>query len=165
MSDVSEDEKSPRLRTNPSKKREAGDGSLRSIEVPPVYRLMSSDNTGAQVIGCALNGDNYQTWSRAMLIVPQARNKLPFIDGSLDKPGEDDPLREWWERCNSTILAYAVDAKNLWDDLKERWLHQLVYFVIIKLHYISQLIMFFNSERSTLRSIVILFVNISRQDL
>ncbi|PKI57102.1 hypothetical protein CRG98_022496 [Punica granatum] len=48
MSDVSEGEKSPRLRTNSSKKREVGDGSVTSIEVPPVYRLTSSDSTGAQ---------------------------------------------------------------------------------------------------------------------
>ncbi|PKI32583.1 hypothetical protein CRG98_047026, partial [Punica granatum] len=71
-----------------------------------------------------------------MIIALRARNKLPFIDGSLDKPGEDDPLRERWERCNSTLIAwmfntmeeslqatvaYAIDAKNLWDDLKERY--------------------------------------------
>ncbi|PKI77174.1 hypothetical protein CRG98_002456 [Punica granatum] len=135
MSDVSEDEKSPRLRTSSSKKREAGDGSVKSIEVPLVFRLMSSDSIGAQIIGCNLNGDNYLTWSRAMLIALRARNKLPFIDGSLEKPGENDPLGERWERCNSPILAwmfntmddslqaivaYTVDAQSLWNDLKER---------------------------------------------
>ncbi|PKI59598.1 hypothetical protein CRG98_020007 [Punica granatum] len=71
-----------------------------------------------------------------MIIALRARNKLAFIDGSLEKPGDEEPLRERWERCNSTVLAwlfntmegslqstvaYAVDAKNLWDDLKERF--------------------------------------------
>ncbi|PKI50879.1 hypothetical protein CRG98_028731, partial [Punica granatum] len=94
MSDVSDTKKSPRLDINAFRDRKAGDCSGQSMEVPPVYRLASSDSTGAQVIGCALNGDNYLTWSRAMLIALRARNKLAFIDGTLEKPGDDDPLRE-----------------------------------------------------------------------
>ncbi|XP_031402520.1 uncharacterized protein LOC116212069 [Punica granatum] len=136
MSDVSDDEKSPRRDIGSSKGKKAGDGSRRSVDVPPVYHLTSSDNTGTQVIACILNEDNYLAWSRAMLIVLRARNKLPFIDGSLEKTEEEDPLRERWERCNSTLLAwifntmeerlqatvaYAIDAKGLWDDLKERY--------------------------------------------
>ncbi|PKI60600.1 hypothetical protein CRG98_019076 [Punica granatum] len=136
MSIISDDEQSPRLDTDSHKDKKAGDGSARSIEVSPVYHLNSSDNTEAQVIGCTLNDDNYLTWSKAMLIVLWARNKLPFIDGTLQKLGEDNLLRERWERCNSTILAwmfntmegglqamvtYAVDARNLWEDLKERY--------------------------------------------
>ncbi|PKI44510.1 hypothetical protein CRG98_035097 [Punica granatum] len=131
MSNISDEEKSSRQGNN-----RAGDGSVRSIDIPPVYGLASSDNTGARVIACTLNGDNYLTWSRAMIIALRARNKLAFIDGSLEKPGDEEPLRERWERCNSTVLAwlfntmegslqstvaYAVDNKNLWDDLKERF--------------------------------------------
>ncbi|PKI78573.1 hypothetical protein CRG98_001045 [Punica granatum] len=136
MSDVSDDEKSPRLGSRSSTDRKEGDGSVRSMEVPPVYRLASSDSTGTQVIGCTLNGDNYLTWSWAMLIALRARNKLAFINGSLERPDDEDPLRERWERCNSTVLAwifntmegnlqatvaYVVDARSLWDDLKERF--------------------------------------------
>ncbi|XP_031374156.1 uncharacterized protein LOC116188831 [Punica granatum] len=136
MSDISDDEKSPRLDAKSSKDRKTGDSSVRSMEVPPIYRLASSDSTRAQVIGCTLNSDNYLTWSRAMLIALRARNKLAFIDESLERPDDDDPLKERWERCNSTVLAwmfntmegslqatvaYAVDARNLWDDLNERF--------------------------------------------
>ncbi|PKI36234.1 hypothetical protein CRG98_043386 [Punica granatum] len=136
MSDVSDEERSPRMNVGSSGNKKAGDSSVKSMEVPPVYRLASSDSTGAQVIGCTLNGDNYLTWSRAMLIALRARNKLAFIDGTLERPGDDDPLRERWERCNSTVLAwmfntmegslqatvaYAVDARSLWEDLKERF--------------------------------------------
>ncbi|OWM76582.1 hypothetical protein CDL15_Pgr005546 [Punica granatum] len=92
MSDVSDDEKSPMKDTGSARK--AGDSSGRGMEVPPVYHLASSDSTGVQIIGCTLNGNNYLTWSRAMLIALRARNKLAFIDGSLEKPGEDDPLRK-----------------------------------------------------------------------
>ncbi|PKI59618.1 hypothetical protein CRG98_020027 [Punica granatum] len=136
MSDVSDDERSPRRDIGSSKGRKAGNDTGKGVEIPAVYHLTASDSTGAQVIGCTLNGNNYLTWSRTMIIALRARNKLPFIDGSLDKPGEDDPLRERWERCNSTLIAwmfntmeeslqatvaYAIDAKNLWDNLKERY--------------------------------------------
>ncbi|PKI38670.1 hypothetical protein CRG98_040956 [Punica granatum] len=136
MSDLSDNEKSPRRDIVSSKGKKVGDGSGRSVDIPPVYHLTSSDNTGAQVIACIFNGDNYMTWSRAMLIALRARNKLPLIDGSLEKPREGDPLRDRWERCNSMLLAwifntmeerlqaivaYAIDAKSLWNDLKERY--------------------------------------------
>ncbi|PKI62298.1 hypothetical protein CRG98_017299 [Punica granatum] len=48
MSDVSDDEKSPRLGSRSSTDRKEGDSSVRSMEVPAVYRLASSDSTGAQ---------------------------------------------------------------------------------------------------------------------
>ncbi|PKI45996.1 hypothetical protein CRG98_033636 [Punica granatum] len=136
MSDVSDTEKSPRLDTNAFRDRKARDCLRQSMKVPPIYQLTSSDSTGAQIIGCVLNGDNYLTWSRAMVIALRARNKLAFIDGTLAKPEDDDPLRERWERCDSTVLtwifntmegslqatvAYVVDTRNLWEDLKERF--------------------------------------------
>ncbi|PKI45908.1 hypothetical protein CRG98_033707 [Punica granatum] len=96
MSDVSDGEKGLRMDSSPSKGKGAGDSTWRSVDVPPVYRLTSSDSMGAQVIGCILNGDNYLTCSRVMVIALRARNKLPFIDRSLEKPGEDSPIRERW---------------------------------------------------------------------
>ncbi|PKI34892.1 hypothetical protein CRG98_044738 [Punica granatum] len=106
MSNVSEGERSPRL------DRRAGDSSGKGMEIPPVYRLSSSDSTGTQIIGCVLNGDNYLTWSRAMLIALRARNKLPFIDESLEVPEVNNLLRDRWERCNSTILAWMFNAMD-----------------------------------------------------
>ncbi|PKI67198.1 hypothetical protein CRG98_012447 [Punica granatum] len=115
MSDVSDSEGSPKKGVELLKIVEDGDGSKKKQEVLAVYRLTSSD---------------------AMLIKLRAKSKLPFIDGSLEKLDEDDPLRERWEVCNATVLAwifntlekdlqataaYAVDAKCLWDDLKERF--------------------------------------------
>ncbi|KAI6687478.1 hypothetical protein NL676_024306 [Syzygium grande] len=136
MADVSDSDKSPRRHTVLSKTNMKGDGSARRAEIPVMYRLESSNGPGNVLIACNLNGDNYLTWSRGILIALRAKCKLPFIDGSLQKPEEDDPMRERWEICNSTILAwlfntmekdlqstvaYAMDAKELWDDLKERY--------------------------------------------
>lgn len=115
---------------------EFGDGSGARAMIPAVYHLNPSDSPGNVLIACRLNGENYLTWSRAMHTALKAKNKLPFIDGSLRKPAEEDPNRERWEMCNSMLIAWifntmeeelqggvacAVDAKVLWDDLRERF--------------------------------------------
>ncbi|KAI3440559.1 NmrA domain-containing protein [Psidium guajava] len=129
-------DRSPRRGMGPSKAIEKQDGSASKTEISAVYRLESSDGPGNILIACNLNGDNYLTWSRAMLIALRAKGKLPFIDGTLQKPEEGDPMRERWEMCNSTLIAWifntmekdlqstvacAVDAMELWEDLKERY--------------------------------------------
>ncbi|KAI4365652.1 hypothetical protein MLD38_021618 [Melastoma candidum] len=76
--------------------------------VPSVYLLSSSDSPGNILIACRLNGENYLTWSRAMTNALRAKNKLSFIDGTLKKPDEDDPLHERWEICNSMIIALGI---------------------------------------------------------
>ncbi|PKI57337.1 hypothetical protein CRG98_022282 [Punica granatum] len=65
-----------------------------------------------------------------------SKKQVGFIDCSLEKPRDDDPLKERWEKCNFMVLAwmfntmegslqatvaYAVDARSSWDDLKERF--------------------------------------------
>ncbi|KAI4304753.1 hypothetical protein MLD38_040225 [Melastoma candidum] len=80
----------------------------RRRKVPSVYLLSSSDSPGNILIACRLNGENYLTWSRAMTNALRAKNKLSFIDGTLKKPDEDDPLRERWEICNSMIIALGI---------------------------------------------------------
>ncbi|PKI79018.1 hypothetical protein CRG98_000591 [Punica granatum] len=52
-----------------------------------------------------------------MLAALKAKSKLPFIQGTLEKPEEDDPLRERWE----STIAGAPDAKLLWDDRNGRY--------------------------------------------
>ncbi|XP_047177474.1 uncharacterized protein LOC124844559 [Vigna umbellata] len=65
-----------------------------------------------------------------------SKNKIKFIDGSIKKPQKINTLFDAWERCNMMILSwitktlspqivesviYVEEAKELWDDLKERF--------------------------------------------
>ncbi|XP_017441022.1 uncharacterized protein LOC108346453 [Vigna angularis] len=65
-----------------------------------------------------------------------SKNKVKFIDGSIKKPQKNDILYDAWERCNMMILSwitktlspqiaesviYVEEAKELWDELKERF--------------------------------------------
>ncbi|XP_014511640.1 uncharacterized protein LOC106770339 [Vigna radiata var. radiata] len=65
-----------------------------------------------------------------------SKNKLKFIDGGIKTPQRDDPLFDSWERCKLMVLSwiiktlspqigesviYVEDAKELWEELKERF--------------------------------------------
>jgi len=37
-----------------------------------------------------------------------SKNKMKFVDGSIDVPQPDDPTFEAWERCNVIILSWIT---------------------------------------------------------
>lgn len=41
----------------------------------------------------------------------KARNKLGFIDGSIEQP-KKDPLLGQWERCDSMVSAWIIHSVN-----------------------------------------------------
>ncbi|KAL6291859.1 hypothetical protein ACE6H2_000001 [Prunus campanulata] len=101
----------------------------------PLY-LHHSDNPGVILVTQPLLGDNYPTWSRAMRMALDAKNKLGFIDGSITKPKDVSTKFHQWTRCNSMVLSWIVNAlspeisnsviytataREVWDDLRERF--------------------------------------------
>ncbi|KAL1225291.1 hypothetical protein V5N11_003835 [Cardamine amara subsp. amara] len=49
------------------------------------YFLSSGDNPGVSIFSEVLDGTNYNTWSIAITVALDAKNKLMFIDGSLPR--------------------------------------------------------------------------------
>ncbi|XP_071698002.1 uncharacterized protein [Rutidosis leptorrhynchoides] len=102
----------------------------------PLY-LHSSDTSINALISLKLKGtENYNVWSRAMLLALQTKNKTGFIDGTVIKSTTDDVLALQWERCNSVVLSWILNsiseelfsgqvfskyAKTVWDELKETY--------------------------------------------
>jgi cytochrome b subunit of formate dehydrogenase len=39
-----------------------------------------------------------------------AKNKLKFVDGSMDVPDEDDLNRSAWERCNHLVQSWIINS-------------------------------------------------------
>ncbi|KAK2639868.1 hypothetical protein Ddye_027663 [Dipteronia dyeriana] len=102
------------------------------------YFLHHSDNPGLILVPQPLTEDNYASWSRAMLIALSVKNKLGFIDGSIQKPSEGSDLIELtsWIRNNNIVISwilnsvskeisasviYSESAHEIWLDLKERF--------------------------------------------
>ncbi|XP_075661684.1 uncharacterized protein LOC142631403 [Castanea sativa] len=101
------------------------------------YFLSSGDNPGVSLVVQPLTEENYNTWSRAILISLDAKTKLGFIDGSIPKPQSvNHPYYTAWCKCNSTVLAwlfnsvskdlqpsivYFKTARDVWIDLQHRY--------------------------------------------
>ncbi|XP_019462962.1 PREDICTED: uncharacterized protein LOC109361889 [Lupinus angustifolius] len=100
------------------------------------YYMHPNENPGASLVSSRLNGENYQPWSRAMLMALETKNKLEFVDGSLPRPPLNDPAFTAWKRCNNLVVSWLTqsiepsivqsvlwmeNAKEIWDDLRERY--------------------------------------------
>ncbi|KAJ0947540.1 putative transcription factor interactor and regulator CCHC(Zn) family [Helianthus annuus] len=102
----------------------------------PLY-LHASDSTHLTIVNIKLKGtENYTVWANAMLLALRVKNKLGFVDGSIDKPVDDEVLAAQWERCNSVVLTWILNsvseelylgqvysklASEVWKDLKETY--------------------------------------------
>ncbi|PNX89446.1 hypothetical protein L195_g045565, partial [Trifolium pratense] len=100
------------------------------------YFLHSSDQPGQLLVTQLLDGDNYPTWSRAITMALEAKNKLGFIDGTILKPEPNNPNFSNWVRCNSMVQSWLVhstiptiansilwikSARDIWLDLLTRF--------------------------------------------
>ena len=112
--------------------------SFSSIDNPRnPYYLNNGDNPGILLFPEKLIGENFHTWQRSMTRALSAKNKLGFVNGSISQPIDPlDPLYDIWTRCNDLVLSwltncmsreiyasviYAVTAKEIWDELRDRY--------------------------------------------
>ncbi|XP_061373829.1 uncharacterized protein LOC133316130 [Gastrolobium bilobum] len=102
------------------------------------YYLQNGDYPGLILVTHSLNGPNFNSRSREMIIALTARNKVCFVDGSLLRPHNSDLFFAAWTRCNSMVISWLLNfvskeiadslmyfstAYDLWDDLRVRF-HQ-----------------------------------------
>lgn len=101
-----------------------------------VFYVHPSEGPNSVLVTPPLDGSNYLAWSRSMIRAFGAKNKLKFIDGSMEIPDDDDLNRAAWERCNHLIQSWIINsvspqiaqtlvfhenAIDAWQDLKERF--------------------------------------------
>ncbi|KAM2356612.1 hypothetical protein ACFX1X_005690 [Malus domestica] len=106
------------------------------MDITDPFYINHSDHPGLHLVSKPLDGDNYSTWSRAMTISLSAKNKLGFVDGSIEAPLETDAKYSLWKRCNDMVLSWMVSSvgndlmssvlytnspAEIWEDLKERF--------------------------------------------
>ena len=77
---------------------EVATNAIHDISSP--YYLHSLDHPGGLLVSTPLTGDNYPTWSRAMKIALNAKNKLGFVNGSLKEPEANSKEHHTWDRCS-----------------------------------------------------------------
>ncbi|XP_069154314.1 uncharacterized protein [Solanum lycopersicum] len=83
--------------------------------------LHASDAPSSMSIGTPLVGmENYSIWCEAMQLSLLTRNKLGFVDRSINR-GTFGPAYELlWDRCNAigtlSVSTYYSKLKDLWDE-------------------------------------------------
>jgi len=108
--------------------------TAKSQNLSSPYYLHLGENSGMVLVSPQLNENNFHSWQRAMKRALLSKNKLKFVDGSIEAPSKTDALYEAWERCNVMVIAwitrsmsnqiaqsviYIDDAKELWKDYKK----------------------------------------------
>ncbi|KAL5542569.1 hypothetical protein UlMin_010279 [Ulmus minor] len=72
------------------------------------YYLSKGDHPGLALVSQSLIGNNYNSWSRVMVMSLIAKSKLCFVDGSLSRPALDDDCYSSWFRCNSMVMSWIL---------------------------------------------------------
>ncbi|XP_074285866.1 uncharacterized protein LOC141611180 isoform X2 [Silene latifolia] len=101
--------------------------------------LYPSDSPSLKLTHMTFNGDNYDLWAAAVKNGLDAKNKLGFVEGTVEKPeGSEQNNYEMvaWRQCNAMIKAWlrnVIDEKlhpsinfnatvvEIWKELKERY--------------------------------------------
>ncbi|XP_074337474.1 uncharacterized protein LOC141674667 [Apium graveolens] len=101
-----------------------------------VYFIHPSDSNSPQLVSVKFNGSGFHNWKRSMLLSLLAKNKLVFVDSSLEKPEITSIEFKAWERCNDLVCSWLIfnlddniaksvlflkTAREIWIDLNERF--------------------------------------------
>ncbi|KAJ9565548.1 hypothetical protein OSB04_001514 [Centaurea solstitialis] len=107
-----------------------------SLDSNSPYYIHPSDYPKQMQVNDALNDGNYNDWVQEMENFLFAKNKIGFVDGSIEKPEKKSPTYMPWLRCDAMIkgwlttamekeirssVKYANTAAEIWSDLKERF--------------------------------------------
>ncbi|XP_019199436.1 PREDICTED: uncharacterized protein LOC109193086 isoform X2 [Ipomoea nil] len=112
----------------------SSDGRSDSLDDPLFLHV--NENPSAILVNPPLSTTNYNTWSIAMRMALEIKNKWALVDGSIPVPNSDQPNYSSWKRCNLIVsswilkslspsiaqsVMYLKHAKEIWDDLKRRF--------------------------------------------
>jgi hypothetical protein len=100
------------------------------------YYVHPNENPNSSLVAAPLNGRSYHNWAKWMKRSLISKNKFEFIDGSILKPEEFDPLFKAWTRCNNIVHSCILSSISpaitdsiscldttyaTWIDLRERF--------------------------------------------
>ncbi|XP_056688844.1 uncharacterized protein [Spinacia oleracea] len=107
-----------------------------SLNPNSAYYLSNNDLNTSKLVNIVFDGKCFNDWKRSMMIALSARNKLCFVDGTLDQPTTNSENFRIWNRCNDLVISwmlgslevsiarsvlYLKTARDIWLDLEERF--------------------------------------------
>ncbi|KAL3360867.1 hypothetical protein AABB24_014020 [Solanum stoloniferum] len=106
------------------------------MDITSPFYLHPSESAGSTLLPAIFDGSGYRSWRRAVLRALSVKSKTGFINGKVVRPDSDDPTFAQWERCDDMVtswilnslspdlrdsLQYVNNAKELWDELEDRY--------------------------------------------
>ena len=73
-----------------------------------VYFIHPSDSNTSQLVSVKFNGSGFNNWKRSMILSLSAKNKIGFVDGSIEKPEPTSNEFKAWERCNDLVCSWLI---------------------------------------------------------
>lgn len=114
----------------------SGSGSNDGKKTISPFALTANDHPGILITQTQLKGPNYEEWATAMRTSLRAKKKKGFIDGTIKEPDENSDEIKDRGTVNSMIISwifntiepslrstisYRDTAKELWDDIQQRF--------------------------------------------
>nr|KYP69418.1 hypothetical protein KK1_008608 [Cajanus cajan] len=107
-----------------------------SQDLSSPYHVSSSDNPSFLIVPNVLEGPNYHHWSHSFRMSLISKNKISFIDGTIEAPTRTSSLFPAWQRANMLVVSWMLkaicpsiaqsiicmdNAFDIWNDLKDRF--------------------------------------------
>lgn len=83
--------------------------SCQQADIDSSYYVHPSEGPSSVCISPKLNGSNYLAWSKSMQRALGAKNKLQFVDGTINIPSHLDLNRNQWKMCNYLIHSWLLN--------------------------------------------------------
>ncbi|KAI3692240.1 hypothetical protein L6452_32053 [Arctium lappa] len=118
--------------TDKTEKKNEGE----AIDANSPFYIHASDYPKQMHVNDMLTDSNYSDWAQEMTNFLFAKNKMGFVDGSIEKPIKESHQYMLWMRCDAMIkgwlttemekdirvsVKYANTAAEMWKDLHERF--------------------------------------------
>uniref|UniRef100_A0A2N9GBD2 Retrotransposon Copia-like N-terminal domain-containing protein n=1 Tax=Fagus sylvatica TaxID=28930 RepID=A0A2N9GBD2_FAGSY len=83
--------------------------------------LHHGDSPDTILVSQPLSGENYNTWSRSMIMAFTAKNKIGFINGTITTPNDETlPSFNLWTRFSKDIASPTQHCENMWEEHNTR---------------------------------------------
>ncbi|GAA0162893.1 hypothetical protein LIER_18889 [Lithospermum erythrorhizon] len=86
--------------------------NAKQIKVDDPLYLHSSDHSSLILVSDVLTESNYVSWSRAMKVGLEARDKYGIVNGEIEVPDVDDAKFKKWRRVNSTLILWIMNSMS-----------------------------------------------------
>ncbi|KAI5319262.1 hypothetical protein L3X38_038970 [Prunus dulcis] len=81
-----------------------------SSDKASVFTMDVDGNPNLSLCSVLLNGFNYITWSRAVMLALGGRSKLGFINGTIRAPEASDPKFEDWFCKDQLVMSWLLNS-------------------------------------------------------